>query len=223
MLFRSIGLKETIMVACWYIYWLRRRRTHDEEVPPVKRCMISILSITSNAKAVGKGRTEASSWIKPKPRYVKLNVDASFHVESGSGAVGAILRDYEGRFIAAESKFISHVGSVPEAEALAMKEGLNFACKKGCNNIIAESDSMETVEACSGRDAWHSAAAVIYADCMDLIPSLGSVKFRHISRDANKVAHDIARHSSSEKISCNWDDNPPSFILSPLLNDVIPI
>ena len=28
--FENIGLKETISVACWYLWWLRRCQTHDE-------------------------------------------------------------------------------------------------------------------------------------------------------------------------------------------------
>jgi hypothetical protein len=46
----DIGLKEVMMVACWYLWWIRRRRTHDEGVPPINRCKLSIISITANAK-----------------------------------------------------------------------------------------------------------------------------------------------------------------------------
>ena len=28
----GIGLKETISISCWYLWWLRRRRTHNEPV-----------------------------------------------------------------------------------------------------------------------------------------------------------------------------------------------
>jgi hypothetical protein len=50
--FNSIGLKEVIGVCSWYLWWMRRRRTHDEEVPPINQAMMSILSIVSNhAKA----------------------------------------------------------------------------------------------------------------------------------------------------------------------------
>jgi hypothetical protein len=30
----DIGEKETIGVACWYLWWIRRQRTHDELAPP---------------------------------------------------------------------------------------------------------------------------------------------------------------------------------------------
>jgi ribonuclease HI len=85
---------------------------------------------------------------------VKLNVDASFHVDSRVGAVGAILRDSHGRFLAASTKYVPYVGSVAEAEAIAMKEGLWLANRKGCNALLAESDSLETIEALSGPGNW---------------------------------------------------------------------
>jgi ribonuclease HI len=199
----DLGLKETMMVACWYIWWLRRRRTHDEEVPPVNRCMISILSITSNAKVGRKGHSTGAVWVKPKPRYVKLNVDASFHVDSRTGAVGAILRDSHGRFLAASTKYVPYVGSVAEAEAIAMKEGLWLANRKGCNAVLAESDSLETIEALSGPGNWWTGSAGIYADCIDLAFEIGDVSYAHCPREANKTAHELARVCFIDKIPCN--------------------
>jgi hypothetical protein len=38
--FDNIGLKETLAIACWDLWWIRRRRTH---------CMMSVLAITANA------------------------------------------------------------------------------------------------------------------------------------------------------------------------------
>jgi hypothetical protein len=39
---------------------------------------------------------------------------------------------------------------VAAAEAMAMKEGLLLTTSTGCNAIIAESDSSETIDACTG-------------------------------------------------------------------------
>jgi hypothetical protein len=40
--FSNIGLKELISVSCWYLWWIRRRMTHNEVVPPISRCKMSI-------------------------------------------------------------------------------------------------------------------------------------------------------------------------------------
>jgi hypothetical protein len=65
-----------------------------------------ILGITANAaKANSKPVLGGEAkWTRPEPRHVKINVDAAFDVDSRSGAVGAILRDYKGDFIAASSR-----------------------------------------------------------------------------------------------------------------------
>jgi hypothetical protein len=101
----SIHLKELVMITCWYMWWLRRRRARSEEVPPLNKCKMSILAITANAAVITKKNMISDvKWEKPKPREVKLNVDASFFQDLHAGAIGAVLRDCKGNFIAASSK-----------------------------------------------------------------------------------------------------------------------
>ena len=106
------------------------------------------------------------------------------------------------------------------AEALAMKEGLSLAVHKGCNNVIMESDSLETVEACTGDEVWWNESSVIFTDCVDLDSSVQTIQFKYCPREANQVAHEIAKSSFSTRSSCNWDDEPPSFLLSVIISDV---
>jgi ribonuclease HI len=218
----DMGLGETIAVACWYMWWIRRRRVRNEEVPSTSRCRLSILSITANAAKVSKstGTQLEVKWTSPAPRQVKLNVDASFHENEAAGAVGAIIRDYQGQFVAASMKYIPHVSSVSMAEAIAMREGLILANRRGFSSIIAESDSIDTIDACKGGETWWTGSAAILADCMDQVASIGNVSFVHCPQEANKTAHELARVCFTDKNSCNWDDEPPSFLLGPLINDV---
>jgi hypothetical protein len=81
--FDTIETKETIAVTCWYLWWLRCRRTHDESVPPIFQCKMSILSINANAaKKFAKQKGPKPQWIRPSPRSVKINVDGSFHPDT---------------------------------------------------------------------------------------------------------------------------------------------
>jgi hypothetical protein len=106
------------------------------------------------------------------------------------------------------------------AEALAMKLGLQLAMEIGCNRLIAESDSSETIEACTGETRWWNESSAIFADCVDLIPSIGTISFKFCPREANQVAHEIARFCFSNNISCNWVDEPPSILFDSFINDV---
>jgi ribonuclease HI len=218
--FDHVGLKEVISITSWYLWWMRRRRTHDEAVPPVFKCKMSILGIATNAAKATHPIADEVKWNKPETRQVKANVDATFHSDTFSGAVGVVARDYQG-YVAAACKFLLHVVSASMVEALAMKEGLSRAIKLGCNSIVAEGDSLETINACSGEDTWWMESAAVYADCVDATTIIGSVIYQFCPREANKVADDIARFCFQNKITCTWDDDPPSFLLNSLVNDII--
>ena len=103
---------------------------------------------------------------------------------------------------------------------MATREGLILANMLGCNTVIAESDSTQIIEACTGQEAWRNEAAAIFADCVDLASSIGSVKFQHCRREANKTTHELARVCFLNKDSYNWDDEPPNFWLNNLRYDV---
>jgi hypothetical protein len=49
---------------------------------------------------------------------------------------------------------------------------------------------------------------------------IGKVEFKHYPREANRVAHVIARNSVDSKSSCSWVDEPRSFVLQTLVDDV---
>jgi hypothetical protein len=175
----DIGVKETIGVPCWYLWWIRRQRTHDESVPPLSKCKMSILSIVANAAKVNsKGGVARQRWCKPNPRHLKINVDGSFHSDSHARSIGAVVRDYKGEFIAASTVFLPHVLSPTVVEAMAMREGLSLANHMGCTNVIMDSDSSETVDACNGIEAWWGESAAILTDCVDLASLLNSVSFQ---------------------------------------------
>jgi hypothetical protein len=47
--FSILGQKEVIAFSCWYLWWIRQRRAHNETVPSMMNCKMSILSMVANA------------------------------------------------------------------------------------------------------------------------------------------------------------------------------
>jgi ribonuclease HI len=184
------------------------RRTQNEDVPAMYKCKLSILTITTNARKPKRQDLRDERWTRPEPRVLKVNVDASFYVDDCAGLTGAVIRDFEGRLVATCCVMLPHVSSVAMAEAHAMKEGLALAERLGCNRIIAESNSSETIEAFTGEQRWWNEPATIYAECIDKITNIGEVSFKLCPREVNQVAHELASYSYSNKISCTWDDDP---------------
>jgi ribonuclease HI len=220
--YNVLKIQELVAVGCWYIWWLRRRQSHGEQVPPVRHCINFITAITSNS---GKATTPESSvkkhvWLKPCPRNLKLNVDAAFSIETQSGAIGAVIHDCQGNFVAAINEFILHVYSAAMAEAMAMLHGLSLVNQIGCSSVEVESDSIEVIQISTGENRMWNEASAIYSDILAQAANIGTVEFSHCRRDTNTVAHDLARDSFISRSCCNWIDDPPSFILLALLNDV---
>jgi hypothetical protein len=66
-------------------------------------------------------------WIKPAEDYVKLNIDAAFSVENFLGAVGAIIQNDQGIFLAGCCGTLPHVADAAREEAMALRLGLTLA------------------------------------------------------------------------------------------------
>ena len=102
-----------------------------------------------------------------------------------------------------------------------MRDGLSLALALGYHNVEAESDSTHVIDLCTGQAQWWDAAATIFAECVDLATSIGRVKFRHIPRKANSVAHEIASYSFCNQNSVSWINEPPGWLMRTLINDVM--
>ncbi|KAI5002086.1 hypothetical protein ZWY2020_026736 [Hordeum vulgare] len=219
----SINDKEVIAAGCWYLWWLRRRHTHHDSCPPSFRWHTSILAIVGNyIKSLSKKREPVEhKWKRPEARFIKLNVDASFHSDEGSGSTAGILRDEKGGFIAGFCRFIPFAADVVTIEAMAMRDGLHLVNSLGFNRVEAESDSLSVIKCCQGQDQWWDAAAAVFAECIDMATSIGKVIFSHCFREANSVAHELAKFSFCNKVEDNWINEPLEFLVSQLVNDVL--
>ena len=122
--------------------------------------------------------------------------------------------------IAAASRYIHHLVDAPKAEAFALKDGLMLAQQTGGNRIIIQSDCTEVTEIMSNGAFTANLAVAIYDECNIVWSGFQKISIEHVSRDANQVAHALARQAMISNENCMWDDEPPSFILPFLANDV---
>lgn len=113
-------------------------------------------------------------------------------------------------FIAASCSLIPHVSDAHTAETLALKHGLMLANDLGFHSIQIESDSIEVINACSGQERIWSGASAVYAECFIMAGMIGSVHFMHCNREANVVAHNLAKFAYDRNETCNWVDEPQS-------------
>jgi hypothetical protein len=111
---------------------------------------------------------------------------------------------------------------VMSAEAYTMKQGLLLAQMVGCNRIIISSDNSDAVKIMQEGGNSSGVAATIFDDCYYLSSEFSRVQFEHSFREANSVAHELARVARGSQPQV-WLDHAPDFLISMLRNDVIVI
>ena len=70
---------------------------------------------------------------------------------------------------------------------------------------------MELFQLCNGEIEVLTPYAAVMAECFAIAQS--NITFQHCSRDANKVAHSLARHAYDSISNVFWDGDRPMFIL----------
>ncbi|KAF7821357.1 putative ribonuclease H protein At1g65750 family [Senna tora] len=89
-------------------------------------------------------------WEKPKFPYIKLNVDAAMK-ENGDGAIGGVLRDWDGLVTGAFISSTPNLDDVVMVGALAVEKGMKVAREAGMKDIIVKCDSRLVVDMLNAR------------------------------------------------------------------------
>jgi hypothetical protein len=112
------------------------------------------------------------------------------------------------------------LGAPPTGTTSYMLHGLLFAHPLDYTKIEGESNSLEVVNIFLGQDLTWNDASAVYAEIVTCAGVIGKVEFNHCGRNLNKVTHSPARECFISKVSCSWIDEPPSYMLQSLLNDI---
>lgn len=115
---------------------------------------------------------------------------------------------------------LSNLLDAATAEVMALQKGLLVIKQMGCSPTTIESDCLELCQAYNGEiEVWGPYTAIL-VDCFVRAANIGSITLHHCSREANTVAHNLARFAYDSDSSFVWDGDPPSFIVSDVINDV---
>jgi len=102
---------------------------------------------------------------------------------------------------------------------LALRFGLYLAQKAGCNPLLVNSYNMEVIEVMKNGGHSAGAAATVFDDCYFIACDFPLVRFEHYNREANKVAHDIARLAKIS-VTTDWFEDPMRDTVHLLIDDV---
>ena len=168
----------------------------------------------------GQNRVQGNSsvWEKPRETWLKCNVDAAFHDRNHITSFACCVRDSRGQFIRAQTKWQRANMTVLEGEAVALLEALHFADANRWDRVVFESDSSTLVQALSSPCQGDSEFYAIVSSIIYQLSLHSNFEVKFVRRQANMVAHSLAR------AACSWAshrifDSYPSCIEHWMIND----
>lgn len=77
---------------------------------------------------------------------LKMNVDAAINIHAAAMGLDSVIRDEEGKFVAARGAQWRGNFTPREAEAVAIREALSWLKLHNFDNVHVESDSLQVVQ-----------------------------------------------------------------------------
>jgi len=128
--------------------------------------------------------------------------------------MGCVIRDADGFVLAAKCGVTRAVAEPVCAEAMAALFALEFCCDLGYVNVVSEGDSSQIIKAVTNSDyPLHKIGHFLKA-IKQRAGAFSVCKWSHCVRDANEVAHLLARRASFYGLCNVWSENLPLFISS---------
>lgn len=158
--------------------------------------------------------TPESTWVKPPPGWVKLNVDGSHIPGECTGGAGMVLRDDTGAIIFSSCRFLRSCHTPMEAEIAACLEGTSLALQRTEKPIIVELDCKEGVVALTDSGVNRSSLAGFIEETKRLLHGVRRHVFAHVRRTANMAAHCMAQRGRTSQRTMVWLQAGPDDLCS---------
>ena len=125
---------------------------------------------------------------------LKVNFDGAIFREEKKVGVRVIIRDQQGRVLASMANNFPLAFSVYAVEVFAAKEALKFALGLGLSTIILEGDSKHTIDSVMCEDVSLADIGHLIEEAKLYGRQFNVIEYRHVKREGNRAAHNIARH-----------------------------
>ncbi|XP_068329745.1 uncharacterized protein [Pyrus communis] len=160
-------------------------------------------------------------WSKPSEGWVKSNFDGAWHEASRRGGVGVVCCNSNGEFLGALSGGWDAVSSPLHAELVAARRAVLFIQDHFVDRcrIIFEGDSSLTLATMKNHGDDTSFLGSLINDIKTFIKDISQKNFNLIRREANNVAHRLARAviGCQQEVMCF--EETPNFIADVLFED----
>ncbi|KAB2619858.1 hypothetical protein D8674_037424 [Pyrus ussuriensis x Pyrus communis] len=163
---------------------------------------------------------DVQKWRKPEKGWLKCNFDGAWDEHGAVGGVGIVLRDGVGEFVAAAALKVEGISSAFLAETIVAREVALFVQQWRLQKVILKGDALLVIATIQNDlDVNHGPLGHVLSDIHMLLQPFQQWKAHFVRRDANNVAHRLARRGLTLEQSVSWFEEPPDVIFYLLLKD----
>ncbi|XP_048496242.1 uncharacterized protein LOC125495535 [Beta vulgaris subsp. vulgaris] len=159
----------------------------------------------SNSRPLGSSPTQ---WCAPPSEVIKLNADASISNDGWVG-LGVVARDPSVQVIFAAVRRCRAYWPSEVAECKAVHMALRLTISHGLSHVIFESNLQVVSSKLSKAALYFSDLDPIFGNVLSMCNTFISIRFSHVKRDGNTVAHNLARVVPFVVEQC-WERHSPS-------------
>ena len=124
-----------------------------------------------------------------------------------------VLRNHDGAYITSASYFLPRCNDLVKAELHACQRAAILAAAQNIPRVYIESDCREIVGKIGSKEKDLSSLGPIVEEVKRIMEAREEWKIAWVRRDANRVAHVLAREAVSNNRCMEWPNMPPDFIL----------
>ena len=215
-------------IALWHI-WKNRNRVVFEGAMAVSSSQYNhfFLDYTHNINAFQKpdrmapNPQQAIVWKPHVHGYLKLNIDGSWKANDKASGGGGVIRRTDGSwFMGFSIKF----GAVNPAavELITIREGLSIAKDHNISRLEVETDAQALKIMLDRAERYpHHQLNAIICDIVKLLKTNWVVIFLHAKRNANMVAHNLARFGMAMDADKITHTAPPQFVMKEYMQELV--
>ncbi|XP_074378327.1 uncharacterized protein LOC141719860 [Apium graveolens] len=158
----------------------------------------------------------------PTEGKVKINTDAAIFEESRRFSYAFIARNHRGDLVEAVSSCKQGIVDPVLAEAIGVREALSWVKERGWQVVDLETDCLALIQAIRCSTINLSYLGRVVDECRSLLLLLKErqITLNFVKRSANKVAHFLARQSSSIADRIWYGGNTYPDLSHVMLNDL---
>ena len=151
-----------------------------------------------------------STWLTPPAGRYKLNFDAAMFSDPPFTGYRAVIRNENADVMASFSVRGSKAVDSSEAELLACRRAIQFAIELGITDVVIEGDNAMIMGSIAKKDLSGALLGHIFMDIQALLMELTWFSISSVKREANTVAHSLARYVRHIWEDVFWiEDSPP--------------